>query len=110
MLIRISEKRPARKPITRNIAGKLLVSAMVLFGLASSCPAQNSTGAINGTVTDATRAVIPGASVDLTNNATGIQRALKTNSSGVYVINQIEPGTYTISAGKAGFSTVSRAG
>ncbi len=52
-------------------AAPVAVLAMVL-GLAGPGAAQQITGAIEGTVTDSSGAVLPGATVELTNTATGI--------------------------------------
>ena len=79
------------------------VFCLVLF-LANSAPAQNTnSGDIRGTVTDPAGAVVPGASVTVTNNDTGVRREFVTNSVGIYDTNSILPGTYTITFSKAGF-------
>jgi hypothetical protein len=66
--------------------------------------AQLSTQAtINGTVTDPGGAVVPGASVTITNNATKVATVTQTNSSGSYLIPNLNVGTYSVSISKAGF-------
>jgi hypothetical protein len=60
---------------------------------------------LTGTVQDATGAVIPGAKVTLTNSGTQQVRTLTTNGSGVYSFNELAPGSYTVAASAANFSS-----
>ena len=62
-------------------------------------------GPVTGTVTDLTGAVIPNASVTAVNVATGVTTVRAASSSGVYSLNPLLPGTYTISVSSAGFSS-----
>src|ERR1700733_2942136 len=65
--------------------------------------AQLDNARISGTVQDATGAVIGGGKVTLVNNATGVRRSDATSTVGVYVIQDIEPGEYTLEVTKEGF-------
>lgn len=58
---------------------------------------------INGTVTDQSGAVVPGANVTVTNDATSVQTHAVTSSVGVYEIIDLIPGTYTVRVEKQGF-------
>ncbi|SDE94404.1 carboxypeptidase regulatory-like domain-containing protein [Terriglobus roseus] len=58
---------------------------------------------ISGTVTDATGASVPGASVTVTNEATKISVTVKTNGDGLYNALNLPVGTYTISTTMDGF-------
>ena len=60
---------------------------------------------INGTVTDATGAVVPDASVTVTNNATGVISRTVTASAGTYTVTGLNPGTYAVKIDKTGFQT-----
>ncbi|MCU1224268.1 MAG: Cna domain protein [Edaphobacter sp.] len=82
----------------------------LLILLNASSLAQQSTGAINGTVLDSTGAVISGASIVISNVATSIEREVTSNASGVYVFPNIPPGTYTMSARKNSFATTNETG
>src|SRR5262249_61320534 len=53
-------------------------------------------------------AVIPGAAVSLKNAATNVERTTTTNNAGHYVLGNINPGRYTLTVHKDGFSTVSQ--
>ena len=67
-------------------------------------------GAIHGTVTDKTHAVVPGAKVTLTNPSTGIRRELTAGASGDYDFEAVPPGEYTIVAESAGFAVTTTKG
>ncbi|MBM3806963.1 MAG: TonB-dependent receptor [Acidimicrobiia bacterium] len=87
-------------------------AAAVLLGvlLAGSPANAQTTGSINGTVTDHTGAVLPGVTVTATSPAQmGVQTAV-TNPQGVYRFPSLVPGTYTVSYDLSGFSTVRRDG
>lgn len=60
-------------------------------------------GAIQGTVEDASGAVIPNASVTVTNIATGVRLTAKTDESGIYSFPNLIVGTYSISVAASGF-------
>ncbi len=62
-----------------------------------------STGAISGTVTDASGAFIRGATVVVTNQATGVSRTVTTDSDGFYSAEALPVGTYSVSIAKEGF-------
>src|ERR1017187_1459874 len=66
---------------------------------------QGATGAssVSGRVTDPTGAVIAGASVTLTDPTTNESRTSQTNSSGLYLFNDVGSGVYDISVTSAGF-------
>ncbi|WP_326446963.1 TonB-dependent receptor [Edaphobacter sp.] len=74
----------------------------VMFG-AAALVAQVDTGGVTGTVRDATGAVVSGASVVLTNDATGVPATTVSTSTGTYVFDAVRPGTYTIRCEANGF-------
>jgi hypothetical protein len=67
--------------------------------------AQIDTGGITGTATDSTGAIVAGATITLTNDATGVVLSTKSTSSGTYSLNAIRPGTYTLRGEASGFQT-----
>jgi Carboxypeptidase regulatory-like domain len=79
-----------------------LVLATVL--IAVSAYGQTFRGAINGTVTDPSGAVVPGASVKATDTATGIVLDTTTTSDGQFSFQDLPLGSYKISVSIAGFS------
>src|SRR5262245_38420989 len=91
-------------------ARRLATGAFLLMLLAASALAQLTTGTINGTVTDATGAAIPGANITVKNVETGISRNTISGESGRYEVPNLQPGSYEISASLAGFKTNVRSG
>jgi hypothetical protein len=90
-------------------ARKLLGWATFLIAFFSiyTLPAfgQIDRGAIEGKVLDASGAVVPGATVTITNKATGVETALTVDSTGEYQALTLIPGAYTIRASAQGFET-----
>jgi outer membrane receptor protein involved in Fe transport len=72
--------------------------------------AQSSSAAIGGTLTDSSGAVIPDATVLLTNTDTGTQQQTKSGSAGTYSIINIRPGNYSMRASKPDFDSVEKSG
>ncbi|WP_263417158.1 TonB-dependent receptor [Terriglobus albidus] len=67
-------------------------------------PAQSDTGRVTGTVTDATGAVIPGATVTLVNTDTGATQTATTNGEGFYNFSAVVRGNYRVDAAMTGFA------
>lgn len=83
-----------------------LALLVVLFASVTSLHAQLSTQAtITGTVTDSTGAVVSGATVTLTDDATKVSTVTKTNSDGVYIVRDLVVDTYTVAITRKGFKT-----
>ena len=80
-----------------------------VFLLPQSAVAQ-AVGAIVGTVTDPSGAVMPGATVTATNEATQVSQSTVTGSAGTYTIPHLLVGTYTVSADAKGFQKGSTSG
>src|SRR5215831_3626532 len=80
-----------------------------LFTAVAAFP-QTSTSEITGTVRDASAAVVPGASVTATNEATGINFRQATTQAGLFAFPALPAGTYTITAEKTGFRTSKKSG
>jgi hypothetical protein len=77
--------------------------AFSLFHTTSALSQAISTGTVVGMVTDQAGAVIPGASVSLTDNSTKTTRTTVANGNGQYVFVDVTPGSYTVSASMLGF-------
>jgi hypothetical protein len=72
----------------------------------STASAQTFRGAINGTVTDATGAVVAGAAVTATDVATNIAHSMAATSDGQFSFQDLPPGTYSVKVVAAGFQTI----
>ncbi|HEV3062320.1 MAG TPA: TonB-dependent receptor [Vicinamibacterales bacterium] len=79
-------------------------SLVFLLLCVPSALAQFDTASVLGTVRDASGAVVPDAKVTLTNTATGVSTSRMSNAEGLYEIVTVQPGTYVVTAEKAGFS------
>jgi Carboxypeptidase regulatory-like domain/TonB dependent receptor len=89
-----------------NLMGWLCATLLAIGFLANSrCEAQLSNAQINGTVHDVTGAVVPNAKVVLRNVDTGVETPTVTNAGGVYIIQQVLPGMYTLEGSAAGFQS-----
>src|SRR2546422_1201297 len=88
-------------------AMKRLYSAVLLlcFVFFTNAFAQTTNATLGGTVSDATRALIPGVTVTATNTQTGIVSTTITNETGAYNFPSLQPGMYKASAELAGFQT-----
>lgn len=76
---------------------KLAIAVALVMGMSCSTTfAQSGAGSIQGTVTDATGAVIPGASIHVVNQATGVAFDTETNGVGFYQAPGLFAGTYTV--------------
>src|SRR5436305_12531018 len=71
--------------------------------------AQTRGGEANGTVTDSSGAVVPGAIATLTNQDTNIQSTGNTNNNGYFVFVNVQPGSYKLKVEKSGFKSVESA-
>jgi outer membrane receptor protein involved in Fe transport len=80
------------------------VLACLMLGLvAASLPAQTFRGGINGTVSDQSGSVVPGAAVTATNNGTGVAVNAVTSSGGEYQFQDLPLATYTVTVSATGF-------
>jgi Carboxypeptidase regulatory-like domain/TonB-dependent Receptor Plug Domain len=70
-----------------------------------SVVAQTFRGTILGTVTDASGAVVAGASISVKNVNTGLERTTQTSADGSYSVPELPLGTYTVTVSQSGFQT-----
>src|SRR5688572_6013144 len=82
---------------------RIVVAVLFAAAVASTAFAQGGSATINGTVFDQGKAVLPGVTVTVTNEATGISRDAVTGAEGDFVFPTMQPGTYSIRAELAGF-------
>ncbi|MGD0966079.1 MAG: carboxypeptidase-like regulatory domain-containing protein [Candidatus Acidiferrales bacterium] len=81
----------------------LLVSTLDVALSARLMAQTAATGAIKGTVTDSSGAVVPNVTVAATNNGTGVTRTVMTEADGSYVITLLPLGSYKLKFDAAGF-------
>jgi hypothetical protein len=79
-----------------------VLSAVLLAPFASG---QSTFGSFRGIVKDPSGAVVPTATVEVTNEGTGATRRATTSSAGVFNVPNLDIGTYTVRVSAKGFST-----
>jgi outer membrane receptor protein involved in Fe transport len=84
----------------RNLAIALVLSVVAFTSLAFS---QTSNGTISGVVRDVSGAVVSGATIVVTNEATSQKRNATTSNEGAFRVESVEPGPYTVHVERAGF-------
>jgi len=82
----------------------LTVLCVLVIGFAPALRGQ-ATGSFSGNVNDKSGGAIPGASVAVTSQATGLERDTKTDSAGHYLVPLLPVGTYDIKVGASGFQS-----
>jgi hypothetical protein len=93
---------------SRRDGGWFLRLALLVLCHGSAVGAQEMTGAVSGTITDAQQAVLPGVTVILLNESTNATLQTVTNDRGTYVVPFVPIGRYTLTASLDGFSTAKR--
>lgn len=91
-------------------AVSLLFFVAGLLGVAVLPAPAQSTGSITGTVTDATGAVIPTASVTVRNEGTGEARTTQTDSAGLYLLSSLPVGRYRVEVKASGMQATTAVG
>src|SRR5271170_3065944 len=95
--------------LTMNFARRNLCAVpfllLILSFLAAPLQAQQTLGTISGTVTDATGAAIPSASILVLNEQTAATRTTTSNGTGAYLVQDLTIGTYTLTNTAPGFNT-----
>lgn len=79
----------------------MFIAAVLLCAL--SVVAQTNKGGVSGTVTDANGGVVPGATVTVTNLGTNQSQTVTTSESGAFIVNSLDPVTYSITVEAQGF-------
>ncbi|MGA8501843.1 MAG: carboxypeptidase-like regulatory domain-containing protein [Candidatus Sulfotelmatobacter sp.] len=95
---------------TRSV--KLVLVVLLVVGLGGTLPLWSqsaSSGTVAGSVTDQSNAVVPAATVTLTDTSTNIARTTSTNKDGRYIFVDVTPGIYDIAVAKSGFATTKTA-
>ena len=97
--------------IGRILPRYILVPALTVLGLLHTpATAQVSTATITGTVTDPSGASIAGVKVIVLETGTNFAAPSETNSSGLYRVQSLQPGTYDVSFEAAGFKRLTQKG
>ena len=90
-------------------SGVCLLGVVVLLA-GQPAQAQVLYGSLIGEIADPSRAVLPGATVTVTNKDTGLQRETTTDNGGAYNFRDLQPGTYDLKVALSGFKSYVREG
>jgi hypothetical protein len=91
-------------------AALALLSLFTLMPARAGAQSQASNGSIEGTITDASGAVLPGVTVTVTNIETGISQTVVTNERGLFRAPLLPLGTFKVVAELQGFKRVEKTG
>ena len=94
----------------KNRAARAVVAFLTAILVPSLGIAQMTRGSIAGTARDSSGAVVPGATVTVTNVATNAAQVVVTDAEGFYRVPALEPGRYTVTTELASFRTVEQRG
>jgi len=95
-------------PRFRSFSLKLFFLMFTIAALVAPMQAQNIYGSIVGTVVDASGAPMEGATISVTNIATGVRQQVATSQSGEYRVLNLVPGNYKVDIEKTGFKHLTR--
>jgi Carboxypeptidase regulatory-like domain/TonB dependent receptor len=96
----------ARVHTLRRTAQAVVVSAMILLLCCPFLRAQSDAATVSGRITDGSGAVIDDVEVAASNTGTGVKVNTLTNDNGIYVLEDLHPGTYDLTVQKNGFRPV----
>src|SRR5215475_9348034 len=91
-------------------AAKILRESCGFLALSATLYAQVNTATVSGTVTDPTRANVPGAQLQLRNELTGLTLNSTSNSAGQFTFAFVPVGQYSLTAKQTGFQEQVRRG
>ena len=86
----------------------LFAGVVLAMTLTTTGSAQTDTGRVTGSVTDATGAVIPGATITLTNAETGSVQTITSGGDGYFNFSAVPRGSYKVEAKMQGFATTTQ--
>ncbi|MGE3508739.1 MAG: carboxypeptidase-like regulatory domain-containing protein, partial [Vicinamibacterales bacterium] len=85
-----------------------LALALVLVGLAAPAAAQQTESRIVGRIVDQSDAALPGVTITVTSKSTGAMRNVVTEGDGSFVVTNLAPGAYSVTADLEGFQQAIR--
>src|SRR4051812_40179778 len=101
---------PLRYEMRRAEVLKIACLCVLVALMSLRCAAQATSAEISGSITDPSGAVVPGSTVTAANIETGTTQSTKSEDNGDYVLTNLRPGTYTLTAEASGFSKLVQAG
>ena len=99
-----------RGPCSLTRAARAALCLVALVGAATAASAQVGSGQVTGLVRDQAGALLPGATVTITAEATNVSRVTRTTRDGSYLVTGLAPGAYRIDVELSGFRPLRRGG
>src|SRR5437870_1807941 len=87
----------------QSILGIAIIGHLLV--VAPPADAQDYRGRVQGSVLDSTQGALPGATVTMKNDATGVTVTFVADKDGHYIFDFVDPGVYTITGELQGFTT-----
>src|ERR1700758_572494 len=87
-----------------NVVKHALNAAVLLMFLCGAAAWAQENAELKGTVTDPSGAVVPNATITITNTATGETKTANSNGAGLYDFSNLQHGTYNLKAEAKGFN------
>ena len=107
---RLLEVRQMMRAVNRAWAVFAVASVIGIVPNCARAQANVTSAQLQGIVVDPTDALIPGASVSIVNEATGISKIVHTEGSGRYLFSDLQPGVYDLTVKAEGFAELKRLG
>ncbi len=92
--------------MTKHFSIKFLTAAVfcLLLSVGQILAQSTVTGAIRGQVTDPQSAIVPNATVTVTNLGTGVAQTITSTEDGTFRVTNLQPGTYSVEISSSGFA------
>ena len=97
------DRHPSLSRQRCRFAKMAMAAVFLATTLATTLHAQKTTGGIEGTITDATGAVVPGVRVTATDEGTGERLVATSDQGGTYRFLEVRPDSYLVTVEAAGF-------
>lgn len=94
-----------RQHLSRHLLRAISLVALLMVATVPGLAQVNSTGTINGRITDTQGNVVAGATVEIVEQTTNVSTKITTNSGGYYSAGFLKPGSYSIRVGGEGFES-----
>jgi len=103
-----SDRPEALMPFQRGTFPRIFLVFVLIFSALHATAEGSNAGPVRGVVADPTGALIPGATVHLVNQVSGLDRTVSTDASGQFIFSEIPFNPYRITVSANGFSPLSQ--